>query len=154
MEIVEYQPQYRQAFVDLNTTWVEKYFVMEEADREQFAHIDEDIERGAMILFAMEDGQVLATCMVLPAEDGVWELCKLACDERYAGRGAGSAVFKACMDYAIERGAKKLVLVSNSALKTALHIYEKLGFRQVPVDRAGGYARADVQCEYRVEQAG
>ena len=53
-----------------------------------------------------------------------WEICKLAADERYDGHGAGSAVFKACMDYALENGANKLTILSNSILKPAC-IYMK-----------------------------
>ena len=63
----------------------------------------------------------------------------------------GSAVFKACMDYALEKGANKLTILSNSILKPALHIYEKYGFYEIPVDNTHHYKRVDIQFEYTVK---
>lgn len=150
MEIVKYRKELKQDFIELNTAWVEKYFVMEAEDIEILNNVDELIMSGAMIFFAVEDERVLAVCMVIPVKDNVWEICKLAANEKYQGNGAGSAVFKACMDYAVEHGAEKLTLISNHILKPALHIYEKFGFRRVDLSRGDEYERADVQCEYIV----
>lgn len=152
MDIITYQKEYKKDFIELNTAWVEKYFVMEQEDRDILYHVDEFLEKGSMIFFAVEDNHVLATCMAVPFGGNVWEICKLAANEQYQGHGAGSAVFKACMDYAIEHGAEKLTLISNHILKPALHIYEKFGFHHVPVDRGNEYERCDVQCEYIVPE--
>ncbi len=146
MEIVAYQPCYKQDFIALNTAYVEKFFVMEQADRDILEHVDEWLDKGAMIYFAVEENQVLATCMAQPLGHAVWEICKLAADEQYQGRGAGQAVFQAAMQYAIRQGAEKLTLISNRILKPALHIYEKFGFQEVPLEKAyWGYDRADIQ---------
>lgn len=153
MEIVKYHEKYKQAFIELNTAWVERFFVMEEEDREILNHVEEYLEKGGMIFFAVEEDQVLATCMVYPTGDSVWELCKLAATGQHTGKGAGSAVFKACMDYAIDHGARKLTLISNHILKQALHIYEKYGFQRVELSRGEEYERADVQCEYLVPES-
>lgn len=150
MEIVKYQKKYEKDFIRLNTAWVEKFFVMEQEDRDILYHAEALIKKGAMIFFAVEENQVLATCMVMPFGNHVWEICKLAADEGYQGKGAGSNVFKACMEYAVDHGAEKITLISNHILKPALHIYEKFGFRRVPVDRGNEYERCDVQCEYIV----
>ncbi|MFR5431659.1 MAG: hypothetical protein ACLTLI_10375 [Clostridia bacterium] len=60
----------------------------------------------------------------------------------------GKCVFKACMDYALENGANKLTILSNSILKPALHIYEKYGFYEIPIDNTHHYKRVDIQFEY------
>lgn len=151
MKVVKYQEKYKRDFIDLNTAWVEKFFVMEQEDRDILEHIDDLLGSGAMIFAAVEEEHVLAVCMTVPTGGDVWEICKLAANEKYQGKGAGSAVFKACMDYAAERGAKKLTLISNHILKPALHIYEKFGFRRVELNRGGEYDRADVQYEYIVQ---
>lgn len=148
MEIVSYQKKYLKDFIDLNTAWIEKFFVMEQEDRDILYHAEEYLQKGGMIFFAVEEAQVLATCMIYPCGDDVWEICKLAADEKKQGHGAGTAVFQACMDYAEEHGAKKITLISNHILKPALHIYEKFGFKHVPLSRGSEYDRADVQCEY------
>lgn len=150
MEIIEYHKKYEKDFIELNTAWVEKYFVMEQEDRDILYHTEDFLKKGGMIFFAVENDKVLATCMVFPYGDNVWEICKLAANEKYQGNGAGSAVFKACMDYAINRGAEKITLISNHILKPALHIYEKFGFKRVSLNRGEEYERADVQCEYIV----
>lgn len=151
MQIVKYEKKYKEDFVKLNTQWVERYFVMEDADLEVLEHVEDLLESGAMIYFAIEGDQVLATCMAMPLGDDVWELCKLAASGQYTGTGAGSAVFDASMRYAKEHGAKKLTLISNSRLKPALHIYEKFGFKEVPLNKAyWGFERADIEFEYQV----
>lgn len=150
MEIIQYQKKYEKDFIELNTAWVEHYFVMEQEDRDILYHAEDFLKSGAMIFFAVENDQVLATCMVIPFGNNVWEICKLAANQNFRGQGAGSAVFYACMDYAINHGAQKLTLISNHILKPALHIYEKFGFKQVPLTRGSEYERADVQCEYLV----
>lgn len=80
----------------------------------------------------------------------IWEICKLATDEHYRGNGAGSAVLKACMDYAKEHGAKKLMIVSNTVLSAAMHLYAKAGFKEVPVDNME-YERVNIQLERNIE---
>lgn len=153
MEVIPYQEKYKKDFIALNTAWVERFFVMEQEDRNILDHVEDLLKKGSMIFFAIEDDHVLATCMAVPSDSNVWELCKLAADENCQGHGAGSAVFQACMEYAIDHGAEKLTLISNHILKPALHIYEKFGFQHVPVDRGNEYARCDVQCEYLVPKA-
>lgn len=151
MEIVEYDEKYKEEFRRLNIAWVKRFFVMEEGDYEVIDHIEEWLDKGSMIFFAVESSKVYATCMALPLENGVWEICKLAANGQYTGTGAGSAVFKASMDYAIEQGAKKIMLISNTRLKPALHIYRKFGFQEVPLNKEyWGYDRADIQFEYIV----
>lgn len=106
-----------------------------------------------MVFFALENEVVLATGMVMPLNEHTWEICKLAADETRQGNGAGSVVFRACMDYAKAQGTKKLMIVSNRRLKPALHIYNKFGFREVPLDQTHHYKRGDIQMEYIVEGA-
>lgn len=154
MEIVQYQAQYKNAFIQFNTDWiVDNFGFLEEEDRDTFRQIEDSLAAGAMIYFAVEHGTVLATCMAKPEGDGgtTWELCKLASNKRVPHPGAGSAVFAAAMDWAIGHGAQKLFLVSNSKLKPALHIYEKYGFHEVKLGDYG-YVRGDIAFEYTVPQ--
>ena len=111
MEIIEYKNAYKQDFIDLNIDWIKRFFVPEEADYEVLNQIESLLNSGSMIYFALEDTHVLATCMAMPLGDDVWEICKLAAAGQSTGKGAGSAVYKASMDYAIEHGAKKLTLM-------------------------------------------
>ena len=150
MKIIPFEKKFRKDFVELNKAWIEEYFVMEADDYEMLDNVEKHLSQGAQIFFAVEDDTVAATCMTVPLGNDVWEICKLASNKAFRGRGAGSAVFKACMDYAKANRAKKIIIISNRILKSALHIYEKFGFTEVPVDKTHDYSRADIQFEYSV----
>ena len=124
MEIVQYDNRYAQDFVALNTAWIVGLFgQLEKEDIETFQNIEREIVNGGMIYFATENDEVMATCMTRHIGNEIWEICKLAANEKYKGKGAGNAVFEQCMKYAIDHGAKKLFMLSNSRLQAALHIY-------------------------------
>ncbi len=76
-----------------------------------------------------------------------WEICKLCSNKHIEHKGAGTKVFKACFDYALKNGAKKIYIVSNSKLKAALHIYKKFGFKEIQLGDYH-YTRADIAFEY------
>ncbi len=133
MKIVTYKPEYKEAFVRLNTEWLKRFYWVESFDQYAMDHVDELISQGAMAYFALDDkGEVLATCMAMQLEGTTWEICKLAAKNQYTGTGAGSAVLQAAMEYAGNQGAKKLVLISCRSLKPAIHLYRKFGFEEVP----------------------
>lgn len=149
MEIIEYQKRYLEDFRNLNIAWLERFYWVEPCDQEQLDNAEKIIDQGGMIYFALKDDEAIATCMVMPLENGTWELCKLAAKDQYTGTGAGTAVFKACMNYALSHGAKRLVLISCRALEPAIHIYQKLGFREILLDKEyWGAQKADIQMEY------
>lgn len=109
MKIIEYRKDLRKIFVELNTAWLKRFYTVEPFDQQMMDNVDELIENGAMVYFAEDDGKILVTCMTMKLSDHVWEICKLAAVGQYTGTGAGSAVFKACMNYAISKGAKKFL---------------------------------------------
>lgn len=152
MRIIEYAPRYRNSFIKFNTDWiVDNFGCLEEEDIETFEKIDEELEKGAMIYFAVEEDVPLATCMAKPMAGETWEICKLASNKHRAHKGCGSAVFEAAMQWAIEHGAKKLFLLSNRKLKPALHIYEKYGFKEVKLNDYE-YVRGDIAFERTIER--
>lgn len=53
--------------------------------------VDELVQSGGMVYFAVEDEKVLATCMTVPLPGDTWEMCKLAAIGQYTGMGAGRA---------------------------------------------------------------
>lgn len=149
MKIIPFEEKYRQDFIDFNTDWIESYFgFLEEHDKETFDKIDEELDRGAMIFFAVENDVALATCMAMPMEGTTWEICKLGSNKKLPHKGAGSAVFEAAMDWALTHGAEKLFILSNSCLQPALHIYRKFGFEEVKLENYG-YVRGNIAFEYK-----
>lgn len=148
MNIIPFDEKYRQDFIDFNTDWIVSNFgFLEEHDVETFDKIDEAMDLGAMIFFAVEDDTALATCMAMPMNGTTWEICKLGSNKNVPHKGAGSAVFEASMKWALEHGAERLFILSNSRLKAALHIYEKYGFKEIKLDNYE-YVRGDIAFEY------
>ena len=147
MEVIPYDAKYKEAFIDFNTDWIiDNFGFLEKEDKETFEKIEEELSQGAMIYFAIENDTPLATCMTKPMSDDTWEICKLASNKRKPHRGCGSAVFEAAMGWAINHGAKKLFIISNSKLKPALHIYEKYGFNEIKLDNYE-YIRGNIAFE-------
>ena len=148
MKIIEFEEKYRKDFIDFNTDWIVSNFgFLEEQDNETFEKIDEEMKAGAMIFFAVENDTALATCMARPMEEATWEICKLGSNKELPHKGAGSAVFEAAMNWALEHGAEKLFIVSNRRLKPALHIYRKYGFKEIELENCE-YIRGDIAFEY------
>lgn len=146
MKILSYQEKYKKDFIELNLVWIKKYFKEEPQDVKMLNEVETLLEKGAAVYFAVEQDKAIATCMVVPRDGQVWEICKLATDEHCMGKGAGSAVLTACMNYAKEHGAKKLMIVSNTVLSAAMHLYAKVGFKEVPIDNRE-YERVNIQLE-------
>lgn len=155
MKIVPYSAQYRQAYVDFNTAWIKKWFVLEPADVEVLEHVEDHIAAGGMVFFALDQGVPVCTALIEPMvgsdDPGEWELNKLAANPDVQGTGAGSAVVQTCIDYAREHGATRITLVSNTALEPAQHLYRKFGFVQVPM-RDATFERANIQYDLLLDQ--
>ncbi|MGI6045999.1 MAG: GNAT family N-acetyltransferase [Eggerthellaceae bacterium] len=145
MQVIPYDPKYKQDFIDMNQAWISEMFKMEAEDLRELENIEEAIALGGQIFFALdENDNAMACCMIAPREDGDWEIMKFAARGMYTGTGAGSACLKACLDYARSQGLKRVILVTNHKCTHAIHLYEKFGFTRMPVDREKfPYDRAD-----------
>ena len=118
MKVIPFEERYRQDFINFNTDWIVSNFgFLEEHDKETFEKIDEEIEAGDMIFFVVENDVALATCMTIPMEGTTWEICKLGSNKNIPHKGAGSAVFEEAMKWALNHGAERLFILSNSKLK-------------------------------------
>lgn len=146
VEIVTWDPKYKQAFYDLNVAWIGKYFVVEPADEEILRQPEKLIlEGGGQLFFAIESrtGRVLGTSALQPLHGG-WELAKMAVDPSVQGRGLGRRLALTAIDYARQIGAQEVVLETNSRLRPAITLYESLGFKPCPPPSETRFERADV----------
>ena len=144
--VVPYDPVYRDVFIRLNLEWIERYFRVEPNDVEMLYGVDSLIAEGAQVFVALDDNVPISVCLALPKGDGIWELCKLATAQGHRGRGAGTAVVEACLDYARSNGGTMMLIVSNRILEDAIRLYLKLGFVEVPLEERE-YERADIRLE-------
>jgi hypothetical protein len=62
IRILNYRPELRPHFENLNREWIEKYFEIEPHDLKVFATPEREVlEKGGEILFAELDGQIVGT---------------------------------------------------------------------------------------------
>jgi putative acetyltransferase len=145
VEIALFRLEHARRFGDLNREWLESYGLMESAEEEQLANPQRYfLDRGGQIFVALHDGQVVGTCAVFPHDRDEFELAKLTVSSEFRGQGIARRLVESAIVYARERDARRVMLVSNSQLQTALRLYESLGFRYCPVPEGTKYEVADV----------
>lgn len=149
VKIIAYAPEYRDSIRVLNEVWLEKYFRIEKRDVLQLNDPEgEIIEKGGSIFYAqdVESGRIVGVVALMVAGSGVIELSKMAVDERFQGQGLGRLLASYALDQARNRGAKKVVLYTNTKLEAAIHLYQGFGFQEVQLE-AGLYERANRKME-------
>jgi ribosomal protein S18 acetylase RimI-like enzyme len=146
--VVPYRREFRSAFEQLNRDWIETYFVLEQADRDTFSDPEGKIlAPGGEIFFVVQGTEVLGTCAVLRHSADAFEIAKMAVAPEARGRGLGDRLMEAAVEFARERGAARVIIVSNTVLEPAIRLYRKHGFVPVPLDSDGRYRRANIRLE-------
>lgn len=154
IEIERFQPAHARRFAELNREWLEAYGLMEPSNDEQLSDPQAYfLGRGGQIFVALHDGTVVGTCAIIPHDVDEFELAKLTVASAFRGQGIARRLVECCLAYARERGAHRVILVSNSQLQAALRLYESLGFRHRAVRRARAYHHEDVYMELQLDSA-
>jgi GNAT superfamily N-acetyltransferase len=150
--VVPYREEYRGVFEQLNRDWIQKYFVLEDADLTVFGDPESQVlASGGQIFFVLEGDQVQGTCAVLRLEGGDCEIAKMAVAPAARGRGYGDRLMEAAIQFATGIGAPRIIIVSNTVLEPAIRLYEKHGFERVPLAADGRYRRANIRLERVLE---
>jgi len=154
LRVVEYRPELAPAFYDINAEWIEAMFRMEPADREVLEDPQGRIlDGGGAILFVEAPGLgLIGTCALRKTGPKSAELTKMGVRAAARGLKAGEYLLAATIERAKAMGIDDLYLLTNSACKPAIHLYEKLGFVHdagVMAKYAARYQRCDVAMQYR-----
>ena len=145
IQIQPFSPELASIFADLNRTWIERYFTMEPRDEAILTNPKSFvIDKGGYIYFAALNGNIVGTFALQKNSDNSFELAKMAVDEAYQGLHVGHAMMEAAIENAKILGAKTLVLYSNTMLKSAIHLYRKFGFTEVPIEHSE-YNRSNIK---------
>lgn len=146
IRILPYTPAHQPWFEKFNRAWIEKYFFMEPLDYKMLQHPDSEIiDKGGKIFMASYENELAGTVALKRAGPRIFELTKMAVDERFQGKKVGFALAEAAIAGAKNAGAEKIYLYSNTQLLPAMALYRKLGFREVPLDAS--YKRTDIKME-------
>ena len=147
VSIIEFELKYAEDFKKLNLEWLDKYELTEEADLLMLNDpLKQIIDTGGCIFLAKDGETIVGSAALIKETSTQYELAKMAVATDYRGRGISNILIETCLDKAREMGAKRLYLVSNSQLTTAVALYTKYGFKHIPVIDAH-YVTADVMME-------
>ncbi|HEX7676474.1 MAG TPA: GNAT family N-acetyltransferase, partial [Thermoanaerobaculia bacterium] len=86
----------------------------------------------------------VGTCAAIRVPPSTVELAKLAVSPEAQGRGIGRRLCNHVIQFARGVGATEVELTSNTALVSAIRLYESLGFRHAPLPAVVRYVSADV----------
>ncbi len=148
--IVPFEDTYRDAFRSLNIAWITRWFVMEPSDYKALDHPEAIIADGGAIFMALIDGEPVGCCAMMRMDDGGFEMAKMAVSPKAQGRSVGFLLGEATITEARRRGACRVYLESNTVLKPAMRLYQKLGFTRI-VGAASPYARCNIQMELALD---
>jgi len=138
-EIVEYKPEYKENYKDLNYEWLKKYFEIEPSDEKILSDPKKEIiDKKGFIFFAIFEHKVVGTCTLIKHDDSSYELSKMCVTERYQGKGAGEKLIDGAISKAHQLGVEKIFLFTSSRLEAAFNLYKKKGFKIFDNHRALG----------------
>lgn len=148
IHIVEYLPQHRLRFKEINEQWITRSYVMEEEDIKTVEDPETYILKdGGKIYIALYKGHPVGTCAYLNMGDKVYEMIKFAVDEDYRGLKIGKVLVEESVESIKQLGADKIILFSNKGGSAkAIEMYYKMGFKEIPLGNSE-FARADIKME-------
>jgi len=153
IKVIDYRPEHQPFFEQFNRNWIEKYFVMEPVDEFVLTNPGEALLKpGGAILMATCDGVIAGTVALRKVDDTTFEFTKMAVDEKFRRRGIAEALSLASFKKAKQLGAETVILYSNSILTGAIRLYEKIGFKHIPVNNTE-YKRSDVKMKIEISEA-
>lgn len=147
VEIIPFSPDLKDPIKILNIEWLQKYFRVEEKDEIVLSNPQEEIiNKGGLIFYAKYNNEILGTVSLMKIDETTFELSKMAVSDKAQGLGIGNQLLVHCLAVAKENNIKKLFLYSNRRLLPAIHLYQKFGFIEIPLEDVT-YERADIKME-------
>lgn len=146
IQILDFSPAFRQAFKDLNEAWIIKYFEFEEDDLKTLCEPEKIIHNGGFIFVALKDEEAVGVCALRKKTAESYELSKMAVAEKVQGLGIGGKLAEAAIAKAKQLQAKRIYLEGNTRLEASIHLYRKLGFKEIH-DQHSKYKRVNIIME-------
>ena len=145
ISIESFKKEYISDFYALNKEWIEESFLLEESDKFDLLNPEESIiNKGGEIFFALIEDKPIATVAMIPIKSDTYELAKMTVDTQYRGNGIANKLMDKCILFAKEKKVKEIILITNDTLVIARNLYDKYGFKEVPLD-SDKYLRGNVK---------
>ena len=150
VSIVPFKDKYSKDFYNLNYDWLDEYFYVEDYDEKVLGNCKEEIiDQGGYIFFALYKSDVVGTMALMPREEGVYELNKMAVRKDLRGNGIGNKLIEFIINYSKDENYSSIILYSNTVLKNSIHLYNKFGFKEIDNPDAP-YKRSDIKMELKL----
>jgi putative acetyltransferase len=147
MEIINFEDRYENDFRQLNLEWLHKYNLAEAHDMEILNDPQATIIRpGGFIFLAREQDNIVGCAGLMKVNDDEYELVKMTVAQSFRGKGISRLLLTHCLEKVKQLAAKKITLLSNHQLETALYLYKQFGFKDIPVTHSP-FELADVKME-------
>ena len=142
--IQEYKTKFDKDFFVLNKAWIEKSWILEDSDKKDLLNPKKIIDNGGQVFFAVEKQSAIGTVAMIKSSDYKFELAKMTVKENYRGKGIANMLMDQCLNFAKQKNAKEIFLISNDSLTIARKLYDKYGFKEVDLD-SNKYDRGNVK---------
>jgi ribosomal protein S18 acetylase RimI-like enzyme len=125
-----FKTEYSTIFYDLNIEWLEKYFCVEDYDKEVLSNPEKYIiKRGGIILFAEFNSNIVGTIALMPTNiKNTYELTKMAVNPNYRNNKIGQKLLLKIISIAEEMNLKKIILYSNKKIRKCYTLVFKIQF--------------------------
>lgn len=152
IELIKYHPQYLAAFREMNLQWLNEFGLTESHDLEVLDDPQKFIiDKGGALYLAVSGGQLAGSAAMVPEDEHTMELAKMCVHPDFRGQGISLRLMNQCLQFAKDRKIARIILYSNHQLQQAIRIYEKFGFRHVPVHDSP-FVTADVKMELIIDE--
>tara|TARA_B110000046_G_scaffold185756_1_gene229088 strand:- start:3273 stop:3734 length:462 start_codon:yes stop_codon:yes gene_type:complete len=150
LQIKKYEDKYHKQFKKISLDWLHTFNLYEKADDDLLDNPNKYLEKGSSIFLAHFNDKVVGTVSICPISTSVYEIMKLGVVDAYKGLGVGRKLMETCINLCIEKEIKLITLETSSKLKSAIKLYEKLGFIHVEI-KDSYYESADVKMELKLK---
>ena len=149
IEVISYNKKFSEDFYTLNKLWIEESWSLEDSDKEDLLKPEKIIDKGGQIFFAVSNGKAVGTVAMIPSFKNRFELAKMTVKSQFRGKGIANSLMDKCIQFAKEKKAKEIFLISNDSLKIARNLYDKYGFIEVELD-SKKYRRGNVKMTLQI----
>ena len=149
IEVISYNKKFSEDFYNLNKLWIEESWSLEESDKEDLLKPEKIIDKGGQIFFAVSNGKAVGTVAMISSFKNRFELAKMTVKSQFRGKGIANSLMDQCIQFAKEKKAKEIFLISNDSLKIARNLYDKYAFIEVELD-SKKYRRGNVKMTLQI----
>ena len=149
IEVISFNKKFSEDFYTLNKLWIEESWSLEDSDKEDLLKPEKIIDKGGQIFFAVSNGKAVGTVAMISSFKNRFELAKMTVKSQFRGKGIANSLMDQCIQFAKEKKAKEIFLISNDSLNIARNLYDKYGFIEVELD-SKKYSRGNVKMTLQI----